>query len=348
MAEVKVGGTWLHWHGDVSGISWQSRWGSGPCGDDLAGCTFAVDPAHDTSTLRVGSSFEVYSGGVRVFGGVVDQVSRDFPRKVDAKGYGRRAEDFEALSFDSPTSNPRFAVSGAISRGLPWSNELAFASASIGESGDSVRRLDSLLTEWADKTGKRWGVDSYGRAFAVAEPTTPTLTMDAAGLDIGVTEDGLYTHVVARYISSVDGDGNPNGYGTVVASDSQAEALYGRRENSLDLTRLGQISSGTATTYATAELALGLRPRWLQRVTVSTGGLRSLGGLPVDLSTVRAGQVLRLMNVPTNIGGTRYSVALDVVLGEVSYSTEEPSQVTIAPTNLAVRTLADAIAASRR
>lgn len=344
MAEVKVNGEWLHSRGNVSGVAWSSRWGSGPCGPDQASCLFAVDPDHDTSAMRVGASFEVFVGGRCVFGGVIDEVSRDFPRQVQALGWARRAEDFEALS-SGPTSNPQAAVSAAISRGLPWTGSTVFDNADIGSTGDGVRRLDSLLTEWADKVGKRWGVDAFGNSFASTDPTAVSYFLDASGVDIGVASDGLYTRVNARYVSSVDGSGNPDGYSTVTVTDVTAEALYGTREFSLDLTGLGL--TGSATTYAEAQLALGLRPRWLQRVAVSEGRLLSPGGLPAHLPSVKAGEVVRLFNVPTNIGGTRYAAALDVVLGEVSYDTTQPTQITLAPTNLAIRSLADALAALR-
>lgn len=347
MAEVRVAGEWLHSRGNVSGVSWSTRWGSGPCGPDVASCVFAVDPDHDTSNLRVGTSFEVHDGGIVGFGGVIDEVSRDFPRTVKARGWARRAEDFEALSAGAPSSNPRTAATDAVSRGLPWTNPDAFDNTSIGTIGDSVRRLDALLNEWADATGKRWGVDPYGRAFAVTEPTAVSYYLDAAGLDIGVSDEGLFTHIVARYVATVDVDGNPASYGTVTVSDSAALALYGRRENSVDLTGLGAISGGTATTYATAQLALGLRPKWLQRATVTGGRLRSPGGLPAHLGSVKAGDVVRLFNIPSNLGGTRFTAATEVVLGEVSYDSEQPSQITLAPVNLSVRTLADAILAAR-
>lgn len=347
MAEVKVNGEWLHSRGNVSGVAWSSRWGSGPCGPDQASCLFAVDPDHDTTAMRVGSTFEVHESGLLVFGGVIDEVSRDFPRQVQALGEARRAENFEALWSDAPTSNPRDAVNGAIGRGLSWTNANAFDNTAIGSTGDGVRRLDTLLTEWADKTGKRWGVDAYGAAFSATEPTDVSYFLDASGIDIGVASDGLYTRIQARYVASVDGGGNPATYGTVTATDSTAEALYGTREFSLDLTGLGLISSGTASTYANAQLALGLRPRWLQRVVVSEGRLLSPGGLPAHLPSVKAGEVVRLFNVPTNIGGTRFAAALDVVLGEVAYDTTQPTQITLAPTNLAIRSLADALAALR-
>jgi hypothetical protein len=347
VAEVKVAGEWLHSRGNVSDIAWSSRWGSGPCGGDLASCVFAVDPDNDTSLVGVGSSFEVYSGGVLEFGGVVDEVSRDFPRQIAAKGLARRAEDFEALSGGSPTSSPQDAVEDAITRGLPWSDAGDFGPDPIGSVGDSVRRLDELLTDWADKVGVRWGVDPTGVAFAVAEPTDVDYLLNADGFDIGVTSDNLATHIVARYQDGVDFDGNPT-FSTTVASDTDAEEKYGRREKSLDLTNLGLLTSGTAGTYATAELALGLRPRWLQRVTVPSSRLLSPGGVPAHLPSVRAGQVVRLFNLPANLGGTRFSAAVDAVLGEVSYSTADPAQITLGPTNLSVRTLSDAIAAARR
>lgn len=344
MAEVMLGGVWLHSLGNVSSIKWSSTWGIGPCGADLASCALAIDPANDSSLIGLGKPLEVWNDGVKVFGGVLSEMGRDFPRGLSARSLARRAGDFDAVdSSGNPTTNPRTAVTQAIANGLPWTNPTVFDNVSLGTDGaPSTQRLDSLLNNWAVTVGKRWGVDAYGVAFVTTDPTTPSWYLDASDLDIGVADEGLFTRVRARYVSSVSGvDGSPNGWSTQSADDLIGQALYGVIEYPMDLTSLGLISGGTALAYAQQQLALLTVPQWLSRVATNSGRLLTPGGLPAHLPSVQAGQMVRLFNVPNSLGGLRGELGLDVVLGEVEYATENPAEVTIAPLNLAVRNLAD-------
>ena len=350
MADVNLGGTWLHSLGHVSSVKWSTQWGPGPCGSSLASCTLAVDAANDSSLLRLSQTFDV-NDGPKMFGGVLSEVGRDFPRSLSARGWARRAADFDAVdSSGNPTTNPRTAVTQAIANGLPWTNPTAFDNVSLGTDGaPTTQRLNVLLDNWAVTVGKRWGVDVEGVAFVATDPTTPTWYLDASDLDIGVADDGLYTRVRARYVSSVDGTtGEPNGWASEVANDAAGQALYGVVEYPMDLTPLGQITAVTAAAYASQQLALLTVPQWLSRVTTNSSRLLSPGGLPAHLPSVRAGQMVRLFNVPNTLGGLRNELGLDVVLGEVEYDTDNPSEVTIAPVGLAVRNLADALAQARR
>lgn len=352
MADVRVGGVWLRSLGHVAAVKWSSRWGTGPCGPDLASCTVAVDSANSSALLRVGSPFEVWEEGVLVFGGVISEMGRDFPRTIAARGWARRAEDFDAVGSGGvgPTSNPDLAVSSAMARGLQWVARSGFTDAPLG-GGDPVPvRLDALLNEWSVTAAQRWGVDARGVAFAVPEPTTVDYFLDASDLDIGVADDGLFTRVRARYVSGVDGtSGEANDWSSVVVDDDAGIEMFGAIEYLMDLTSLGLLDGSTAGDYAVAQLNLLTKPQWLSRVVTTAGRLLTPGGLPADLPSVRAGQVVRLFNVPTTLGGLRAELGMDVVLGEVEYDTEAPSRVTLAPVNLAVRNLADALAqASRR
>lgn len=350
MAEVKVAGVWLHSLGHVSSVKWSTQWGAGPCGPALASCTVAVDGSNDASLLRMGRTVEVWADGVRVFGGVVDEVGRDFPRSLSFKGWARRANDFDAVTGSGgPTSNPLDAVTEAIINGLPWSNAAAFDNTTLGTDGSPTpKRLSALLDEWATKVGKRWGTDAYGAAFASADPTTPTWFLDASDLPIGVADDGLYNRVRARYYSAVDVDGNPTTPLSTVVNDAAGIAEVGVIEYPMDLTGLGFLTGATATNYAQAQLDLLTVPQWLSRVTTTATRLLSPGGMGAHLPSVRAGQVVRLFNVPNTLGGLRNELGMDVVLGEVEYDTANPSEITIAPVGLAVRNLADLAAQSAR
>lgn len=346
MADVMLGGQWLHQFGHVSAIKWATRWGVGSSGSDLASCALAVDPANDSSWLRIGQTFEVWSDDVKVFGGVLSEMGRDFPRSLSARGLGRRADDFDAVdSSGNPTTNPRTAVTQAITNGLPWTNPTVFDNVSLGVDGTpSTQRLGTLLDNWGVTVSKRWGVDVNGVAFAATDPTTPTWFLDASDLDIGVASDGLFTRVRARYVSHVDATtGEPDAWATVTANDAAGQALYNVIEYPMDLTGLGLLTSTVATAYAQSQLNLLTVPQWLSRVTTNSGRLLTAGGLGAHLPAVRAGRMVRLFNAPNTLGGLRGELGLDVVLGEVEYDTENPSQVTIAPVGLAVRNLVDSI-----
>lgn len=349
-AEVKVDSTWLRSKGHVSSVKWSTRWGAGPCGPELASCTLAVSPNADSSLLRVGRTLETWADGVLMFGGESSEPTRGFPWTLSAKGLASRAADFDAVDGSgNPTMNPRTAVTQAIARGLPWTNPNAFPNVSIGDASPVPLRLDQLLDQWAITDGKRWGTDAYGVAFAEADPTEPTLFLDARDLNIGVAEDGLFTAVRATYVSSVDGvTGEPDGWDYEVATDAAAVALYGVREYAMPLTDLGYMVGATALAYATAQLALLTVPQWLNRITTNSRRLRTKGGLGAHLPSVKAGQMVRLYNVPRTLGGIQSELGLNVVLGEVEYDTDNPEEITLAPVNLAVRNLADMATQAKR
>lgn len=351
MAEdVKVNGVWLNSLGNVSAIKWSTQWGDGPCGSSLASCTVAVDPANTSTLLRINQTFEVFADGVKVFGGVIDEVGRDFPRSISAKGWARRAADFQAVDVDgNPTTNPRTAVTQTITNGLPWSNAAAFDNVSLGVDGEpTMQNLDALLNQWAATVAKRWGTDVNGVAFATADETAVSWFLDASDLDLGVASDGLYTRVRARYYSALDVDGNPTTPLTVTSDDAAGIAEFGVIEYPMPLLDLGMIDATTAGVYADAQLALLTVPQWLSQITTTSQRLLTPGGLSAHLPSVRAGQVVHLFNVPQALGGLWSELGVNVVLGQAQYDAENPKQITIGPVGLAVRDLAGLAAQSKR
>lgn len=197
--------------------------------------------------------------------------------------------------------------------------------------------------------GARIGRNARNQVYAPADPTTPRWLLDASDLDIGVADDRLFTRVVAFYISAV---GNPDAtpptsdvVSSVTVNDTTAQGLYGILPFSLDLTPLGLITNATATGYANQQLAQFAIPEWTTRVVATSQRLRTLNGHPAHLPDVEAGQMVRMFGLPASYGGLRRQAATDVVLGEVSYSTDSPGDVTLSPKRVAVRSLADAVRA---
>lgn len=347
MAEIKVGGVWLASVGNVAATKWATRWGTGPCGPDLASCTLAVDAAFDASLLRLGQTFEVFADdGTLAFGGPLSEMDRDYPRTLHAKGWARRASDFDAVDGSgNPTMNPRTAVTQAIARGLPWTNPNVFPNVALGDAPVTPIRVAALLDQCGVTEGKRWGTDAYGVAFFDADPTVPTLYLDASSLDIGVATDGLFTRVRATYVSSVDGvTGEADGWDVEVADDTAGQALYGVIEYELPLAPLGLLSAPTAADYAQAQLDLLTVPQWLSRVEADSTRLLTPGGHGAHLQSVRYGQMVRLFDVPHSLGGLRGELGLDVVLGEIQHDDENPTRLPIAPVGLAVRNVVDFVA----
>lgn len=349
--DVKVGGSWLHSYGHVSDAKWSDSYGAGPTGPDLASCSVALDPSNDAVFLRIGQACEVWEDGLKVFGGRISGMGRDFPRALEFRSWSKMAADFDAITAAGvPTMNPRTAVVQAIADGLPWTGGgLAFPNSSIGADPSPMPlRLDALLDQAAITLGKRWGVDAEGRGTWVSDPTIPTWHLDASDLEIGVASDGLYTKVRATYFSALDVDGNPTSPLVVTANDAPGQAIYGVRVYPMDLTGLGVLSSVTAQSYADQQLALLTVPQWLSRVAVTSAQLRTPGGHGAVLADVRAGQMVRLFNVPNNVGGLRNELALDVVIGETEHDSTSPTQLQIAPVGLAVRNLLDALTEAAR
>jgi hypothetical protein len=346
---VSLNGSWLHLATDeyVSGVKWSDRYGDGACGPDLASCAISLDPSNDSPDVRIGRAGEVWDDGVKVFGGRITDMGRDYPRPLSFAGYGRRASDFDAIdATGAPTMNPRTAVTQAIADGLEWTDGLVFPNVAVGATPSPMPlRLDDLLNQAAVTSSKRWGVDAEGAPFWVSDPTTPMWFLDASDLDIGVATDGLYTRVRATYVSSVDATtGEADGWDRKTSDDLVGQPIYGVIVYPMDLTPLGLLTGSQAQSYADQQLALLTVPQWLSRVTTNSTRLLTEGGLGAPLSQVHSGQMVRLFNTPNNLGGLRNEIALDVILGETEHDSESPDEITIAPIGLAVRNLADALA----
>lgn len=348
MAEVKVAGYWLAGlPGVVTDLTWATTWGSDSySGPVTASWKLSIPFESSVPYLRPGSSVEIYRGGVRVWNGVLNEPVRGVPWEFNASGLGSLASNFAALtSTGAPTTIPQIGVQYALTRGLAWAGGAsAFSASAYGEpSPYAMNRLDVLLNDSAQKNAQRWGVDANGIAFVRTDPTTPKYVLDAHDAEIGVADEGLYTNVQARYVASVTGTPPvPATYGTVTSTDANAVARYGTREYVLDLTKLGGLTSATAQLYADSMLKDLTIPAWVNSLTVDATKLRTMGGLPADIASVRAGEMVRLFGARGNLGRLGNELMIDVVLGDVSY-VDGATDLTIAPMKLAKRTFADVL-----
>lgn len=191
--------------------------------------------------------------------------------------------------------------------------------------------------------GQRVGRTAANLTYTPTDPTSPRWMLDASDLDIGVADDRLFTQVTASYVSALGTPPDPDTVSEVTVDDTIAQASFGVLPFELDLTDLGLIDSVTATSYANQQLAEFAIPEWSSRVVTNAQRLLTANGLPAHLPDVKAGQMVRMFHLPATYGGLRRAAATDVILGEVSYSTATPDQITIAPKRVAVRSIADAV-----
>jgi|GEM_PF-4887069 len=293
MMDVRIGGVLVASFAHVSDVVWADRLGDGPCGPASASFTVAVDPSNDFSLLRVGRTVEVSDHGVKVFGGRLSEMARDFPRPIHARGWATFVE------------------------------------------GEST------------VVGTKYGRTADNVAFTPVADATFSWLLDAGSLDIGVADDGLFTRVVATYVSSINGSGVEI-YSTVTVNDATAQTLYGVVTYEMDQTSLGVQSGGDASTLATAQLAEFSVPQLLSRVVATSQILLSPGGHPAFLPNLRSGQVVKMFNVPNSLGVAQSGLDHQFVIGETEHSQDNPAQVTIAPQRLVVRNLLDALTEAAR
>lgn len=191
--------------------------------------------------------------------------------------------------------------------------------------------------------GQRVGRDAANQPYTPTDALSPRWLLDASDLDVGIADDRLYTQVEATYVSALGSEGQEDVTNTVARDDLEAQALYGTLPFALDLTPLGLIEVGVAASYAEQQLREFAIPEWTSRVVTNSLRLRTLNGHAAHLPDVQAGQMVRMFGLPATYGGLRRQAATDVILGEVSYSTDSPDEITIAPARVAVRSIADAV-----
>lgn len=193
--------------------------------------------------------------------------------------------------------------------------------------------------------GHRYGRDADNVTYTPTADTAVSWLLDASGLEIGVADDGLYTRIVATYVDSLDTGGNPV-TATVTVDDLTAQVLYGVLTYDMDQTDLGLQTSGAATALAQAQLEEFTVPQLLSRVAATDQILFTPGGHPAFLPNLRSGQLVEMFNVPNNLGGIQNELNQRFTIGETEHNADNPGEVVIAPTRLAVRNLLDALKVS--
>lgn len=332
---VKCGGVWLDTLGYVGELSWSTVAPAGTSSE--ASWSMSLDPLFEHPAVRRGKRVEIFVGPQRIWRGLLnDPTPGEGGWSFEATGLKSEAEDYMALKADgSTTSVPNTAVDQAIARGLPWTrpDSLSGSALKTGDDTEAVNPVGALLDDWAEGAGKRWGVNAAGQVVAVADPTSPTWVLHSDVVLSAVADDEYVTHLYGRYKSG----SSPDTFATVSVGNAAQADRFGRVEEDVDLTPLGVISSGTATTMLQGMLDLcGARLSWSGGLEVAASELATRGGAGADLRFVQGGQLVRVFGVLARDGSKFYS---DFHIGEARYVDGE-SSIQLTPVDLAPRDLA--------
>lgn len=319
--------------GVISALTWSSAW---PGGD--GDCTLSVNLPADANPpgLRLGRRLTVLDGVVPVWTGILADPQRGAPWTVTAQGLASLAPRYLALSTISSghytqVTNANTAVTNAIARGLPWTLTQTLPTPTV--TTPTSPDLSTLLDAVATAAGQRWAVDQNGYLSMAADPTAPAYLLVASNTPGGRTTDDYATDLYAQ----------TSGTTTITPAASTLPSLgpFGRWE---------RVYYGPSSNIANAVKLVQPDPAFSGDVTVLPGDLCTLGGQPVRLSTVRAGQMVRAIGVQPDpvTGQATFTASVNITIGEWRYdAVADTAQLTpLGSTRQDITTLLTAAAAT--
>lgn len=281
---------------------------------------------YEHPALKRQAIVKVYLGLLPVYTGFLV----DFSAEGQLVARGLSARQYYAFdSLGNVTRDVGAAIVQAQNRGWQITNPELVAGVSAGDTSQPIT-VASLLDEWAQETGSRWGVDGRARLYVRPDPPAPMWHIAANVVTLGTTSEGGATRLVGRYLEG-------GIYKTV------ARGVFGGDEEPVDLTGRGEITTAQATAILdTALAATATRPGWLGGTTISRSQITNGSGRPAPLGQVLAGQKVRIHGAASVTAG---SLWIDETIGKTRYVAGENS-IYLEPVNAAPRTLTDVIAAA--
>lgn len=337
--EIRVGGRWLSSVGMWGGLSYKTASTGGP---DEAEWEMQLPASTHHPFLRRGAIVEVLLGSYPVWKGVLAEPTYG-DNGWEFHAHGLAAEGKRYLCLNS-LGLPNGAIDGvidqAIGRGLPWLRPVSINPWEFGNLGTEnpsrYNYISDLMSAYADMVGKRWGVGADGIVYLKVDDATPSWHMTPGSGVFGLADDEYASHVYIQYISEA--------FLPVTQSfnDPVAAANFGRSERMVDATSMGPTAWLNVAALGAGLLAKGApRLGWTAPLDVTRWQLTTPGGTPASLPAVKAQQMVRLHGV-TNTQGVPLPY-VDFVIGATTYN-DDDGTLTIAPVELAARSLADVLA----
>ncbi|HMH93672.1 MAG TPA: hypothetical protein VK586_21650, partial [Streptosporangiaceae bacterium] len=160
-----------------------------------------------------------------------------------------------------------------------------------------------------------------GNVLTVAPvPVTPTRILMATSPQARALA-GYINALVARYQVTADNTttGAAATYGLVTATNAPSIARHQRREAYWDMSGAGVMSPGTALAWASSALAPYQAASWAGPIPVQYGQYLTMTGVPVDIATEHAGEVVQLMLADGPYGGEVSPGPVTFIVGKLEY-----------------------------
>lgn len=328
--EVRIGGRVLSMEGLYGDVEMATVW---PGGSDTLTWTAGT---RNRRRFPGGQLAQAFLGPYCVWSGIHNEPDPAQEQQA-ARGLWRQGDDFEALDGSgNATKVPDTAIDQAITRGLLWTRPASISSSAVDvDTTQGPVSVSAVLDAWAEGNGKRWWVTPDQRVLGVTDSSTPswiTFPLDSSlGYDLG----NYASTLLGRYQTST-------GYATATRTDSVAEAIHGHKEQLVDLTPRGVLTSTKANTILDSLLSYGAAvPAFTSTIETAYGEILDRSGAPVAPETVYAGPYLRIYGA-TDLAQRRNSAMyLDAQIGRTQVS---GGVLTISPMQLTGDTLVDQLA----
>jgi len=318
---------WLGVYGAVAAPVWSSAY---PGGDLALTATLQCDPTQQLKALQVGRKLRVCRGGSDVWRGFIDDATPIVGGfAISGHGIGSEGNRYRAEYASWVPNDP---VNRAITRGLAWVNPGAGITAAV----DMSQQLDTAsadistyLNGITSTAGLGWQVKPSGWDDVLtvgAIPTVPTRLLIATA-PVARTLYGYFTDMALRYQSS--GTSSAPVYSLAWAANLAQRAQFGRSETYGDLSPEGTITGATAIAAGTALLSRYQAAGYSAAIPIQPGQLLTMGGVPVDLATERAGgTVVQLVLAGGGTGGeVAPAVPVTFALGMYEYHGDDGTAV---------------------
>jgi hypothetical protein len=306
--------TWeTHADGGIGAVTWE----------------FALTARSQHQALRKGALVEVMCGPMPVASGLMTEPDRS-SWQCHAFGLSSSLGRIAALdSGGNATRDLSAAVTQAIADGSLVTNPVPVSGTAAGDATGNPSTIGTILTDYAEQTGQRWGVDGERRLYMRPDPTSPTWLASPDAAAFGVTDEDAPTRILGRYEA---------GGGAYATAKVGVPGL----DETVDLTSRGPLTLAAAEAILSGMLQRAGETSWVNGVTLHREQLTTRGGTPAFLASVTAGQMLRAHGLASNV--ISQAPWLDVVIGKTKYTAGD-DMIYLEPVNTVPRTAAGVWAA---
>lgn len=289
-----------------------------PGGDSQATWQMTLDMKAQHRAWDYGRLIKISLGASEIWHGYLDNPQRDTTWTMKANGLAAVTMQYVALAATSNNAlNLNEIWDAAVARGMPLTRSGSFpamssTAAAVPSATQSVAAsLDQVAAAQTAET--YWVADTHGVAKMSAAPTTPTYILYATGVGGGRSLNGLVTDAFVIYQSASG----------VLSIDHRSVTAqpFGHFEQPYDQTALGLIPTSQADNLGDGFLARNSsKTKYTDTWSVAPGQLTTMGGVAVDLASVRAGFLANVVVTdPDSAGEVALAVIPNVLMGGTSY-----------------------------